>query len=304
MKRLPSAKSSIWHNARIMVEDRGNVHNMNTQIPAAGAQATGAQATSSQVAGAQVVGRIATLLRILSGTMPSGSNTTELARAAQLSRPTAHRLLSSLAEQGFVDRDQRTGAWLLGPELYLMGAVAAERYDITDLAREHVAALAEATGESAFLSARRGSETVCLLRRDGSFPIRSFVLYEGKRFPLGVASAGLAILSFMPANSIERYLAQSNLEQAHGDDHSSEALRARIAETRARGYAVNPGLVVEGSWGMGAAVFDRSGSPAWALSLTGIEPRFSEERRPELGRLLLEHAHRLTEALAGARSAG
>jgi DNA-binding IclR family transcriptional regulator len=61
---------------------------------------------------------------------------------------------------------------------------------------------------------------------------------------------------------------------------------------------VNPGLIVEGSWGMGAAVFDPSGQPAWALSLTGIESRFSPERRPELGRLLLEHAHRLTEKLA------
>ncbi|MBO1900411.1 IclR family transcriptional regulator [Leucobacter weissii] len=248
--------------------------------------------------GAQVVARIAALLRALSTTMPEGAGTTELARAAELSRPTAHRLLSSLAAQGFVDRDQRSGRWLLGPELYLIGSVAAERYDITGLAQEHVMALAEATGESAFLSARRGGETICLLRHDGSFPIRSFVLYEGKRFPLGVASAGIAILAFLPDDAIERILAQAALEEVHGAAHSAAALRARIAETRRLGYAVNPGLVVEGSWGMGAAVFDASGQPAWALSLTGIESRFSADRRPELGRLLLDHAHRLTRRLA------
>lgn len=253
---------------------------------------------SEPIAGAQVVGRIAALLRALSSTMPGGAGTSELAREAGVSRPTAHRLLSSLTEQGFVDRDQSSGAWLLGPELYLMGAVAAERYDITESAREHVAALAAATGESAFFSARRGAETVCLLRRDGSFPIRSFVLYEGKRFPLGVASAGLAILAFMDSESVERHLATARLDEDHGPAHAPEPLRRRIAETRQRGYAVNPGLVVEGSWGMGAAVFDRAGAPNWALSLTGIEPRFSPERRPELGRLLLEHAHNLTQALA------
>lgn len=246
-----------------------------------------------------MVGRIAALLRALSTTMPEGAGTSGLARAAELSRPTAHRLLSSLASQGFVDRDQRSGRWLLGPELYLMGAVAAERYDITQLAQEHVVALAEATGESAFLSARRGGETICLLRHDGSFPIRSFVLYEGKRFPLGVASAGIAILAFLPDETIERYLEQTDPESQFGPAHSAQALRDRIAETRRLGYAVNPGLVVEGSWGMGAAVFDPSGQPAWALSLTGIEPRFSARRRPELGRLLLEHAHRLTQRLAG-----
>lgn len=249
--------------------------------------------------GAQVVGRIAAVLRSLSTAMPGGAGTSELARSAGISRPTAHRLLSSLAEQGFVDRDQRSGRWLLGPELYLMGAVAAERYDIAQLAREHVVALAEATGESAFLSARRGAETICILRHDGSFPIRSFVLYEGKRFPLGVASAGIAILSFLPDETIERYLAEASPDDRYGPEHSADALRKRIAETRRLGYAVNPGLVVEGSWGMGAAVFDPSGQPAWALSLTGIEPRFSEARRPELGRLLLEHAHRLTQRLAG-----
>lgn len=56
---------------------------------------------------------------------------------------------------------------------------------------------------------------------------------------------------------------------------------------------------------MAAAVFDEGGQPAWALSLTGIESRFTPERKPVLGRLLLEHAYRLSQRLAaGARTAG
>lgn len=178
-----------------------------------------------------------------------------------------------------------------------MGSVAAERYDITELARDHVRALAEDTGESAFLSARRGDETVCILRQDGNFPIRSFVLYEGKRFPLGVASAGLAILSFLPQDATERYVARAGLEEQYGPEHAPDLIRQRVEATRSAGYATNPGLIVRGSWGMGAAVFDAAGQPAWALSITGIESRFSPERRPELGRLLLHHAHALSEKL-------
>jgi DNA-binding IclR family transcriptional regulator len=49
---------------------------------------------------------------------------------------------------------------------------------------------------------------------------------------------------------------------------------------------------------MGAAVFDRGGQPAWALSLTGVDSRFGPARQPELGRLLLEHAHRISQRLA------
>lgn len=231
--------------------------------------------------------------------MPEGISTSEAAKKTELPRPTVHRLLAALTAEGFCDHENKTGLWMLGPEMYLMGTIAAERYDITDVARTHVAALADATGESAFFSVRRGEETVCLLRQDGAFPIRSFVLYEGKRFPLGVASAGLAILSFLPEKSIDRYLQNRDLAQDHGEEHERESLMERIAETRARGWAVNPGLVVEGSWGIGAAVFDTAGQPAWALSLTGIESRFAVARQKEMGTLLLNHAHALTQRLRG-----
>jgi DNA-binding IclR family transcriptional regulator len=202
-----------------------------------------------------------------------------------------------LTREGLVDRDQATGNWRLGPELYLLGASAAARYDISRHARPVVHALAEATGESAFLSARRGDETVCLLRQDGSFPLRSHVLHEGIRFPLGVASAGIVILAHLPDPELNEFLDSGDLSESWGTDHGEASLRARVAQTRMAGYSTNPGLLVEGSWGMGAAVFDRSGAPAWALSLTGVESRFRDDRRPELGRLLLQHAHRLTQML-------
>lgn len=249
------------------------------------------------VQGTQVIGRAAAVLRAVSASMPRGLGSSAVAEACGLSRPTAHRLLSSLAAEGFIDHDALTGRWFPGPELYLMGAVAAERYDVTGSARATVRALADLTGESAFFSARRGDETVCLVREDGAFPIRSHVLYEGVRFPLGVASAGLVILAFLPEQFVEPYLERSDLVTRYGDAHAPRRLRTRLDETRAAGFALNPGLLVEGSWGMGAAVFDASGSPIGALSLTGIEARFSRERRPELGRLLLDHAHRLTQAL-------
>ena len=109
---------------------------------------------------------------------------------------------------------------------------------------------------------RRGDETVCLLREDGAFPLRSHVLHEGVRFPLGVASAGMV-----------------------------------IEKTRTTGYSTNPGLIVEGSWGIGAAVLDGRDVPRWAVSLTGIEARIAP-RQDELGQLLLRAAHALSTQVA------
>lgn len=255
--------------------------------------------TSPSVPGAQAIARAAALLRLVTGAGDAGLTVTDMARRAELTRPTTHRLLSALRHEGLVDLDEDSGRWMPGPELYLMGTVAAARYDITTIARDIVRSLAVRTEESAFLSVRRGDETVCLIREEGSFPIRSFVLSEGIRFPLGVASAGLAILAFLPPHDVDAYFERHpELAKSHGAAHSEARLRTRLRETQSRGYAVNSGLIVEGSYGLGAAVFTRSGHPQWALSLTGVEFRFSPERITELGRILLAHAHQLTTRIA------
>lgn len=251
------------------------------------------------VPGAQSVARAARLLRLVTSGGAGGLTVADLARRAELTRPTAHRLLAALRNEGLVDQDEKTGLWMPGPELYLMGSAAASRYDITGIARDIVRSLAVRTEESAFLSVRRGDETVCLLREEGSFPIRSFVLSEGVRFPLGVASAGLAILAFLPPHDVDAYFERHpELASEWGAAHGEKRLRARLRETRARGYALNPGLIVEGSFGLGAAVFTREGHPQWALSLTGVEFRFGPDRLADLGRTLLAHAHQLTTRVA------
>ena len=259
-------------------------------------------ARERSIPGAQSIARAARLLRLVSAAGDSGLTVAELAQRADLTRPTTHRLLAALRREGLVDQDERSGRWMPGPELYLMGTVAASRYDITGIARDIVRSLAVRTEESAFLSVRRGDETVCLLREEGSFPIRSFVLSEGVRFPLGVASAGLAILAFLPPHDVDAYFERHpELAREFGTAHAEQRLRRRLRETQERGYALNPGLIVEGSFGLGAAVFTREGHPQWALSLTGVEFRFGPDRLPELGRTLLAHAHQLTTRVAAAR---
>jgi DNA-binding IclR family transcriptional regulator len=243
------------------------------------------------------VSRVAALLRIVAR-KPEGVPLVGVVRQSGLTRPTDHRLLTSLASEGLLDQDARTGNWVLGPEILLMSSVATARFPFEEVARPSLRRLAEETGESAFFSIRRGLETVCVLREEGSFPIRSFVLHEGVRFPLGVASAGTAIMAFLPEAEQEELLGRWNTHAGtFAEGHPAAVVRENLKRTRQVGYSVNPGLVLEGSWGMGAAVFDAKGRPTCALSLTGIEPRFREDRQEFLGRLLMEEAHRITTAL-------
>ena len=253
------------------------------------------------VQGAQVVHRVAALLRIVAAEGDAGASLADIADGAELTKPTAHRLLSALVAEGLLDRAGRSGRWYLGPEMYVLGSVASIRFSIEELAHPSVQRLAQSTGESAFLSMRRGSGTVCLLREEGSFPVRSFVLTEGVRFPLGTGSAGLAILAHLEDHDREEILAGLDFSDGrYGAKQSLQAIRRTVEEARTTGYVVNPGRIVEGSWGMAAAIFDRAGRPAWALSLTGIESRFRPERQKELGGLLLAEAHRVSTKVRSA----
>lgn len=257
--------------------------------------------SASAPAGTQVVRRVGALLREVAHTRDAGARLDHLATATGLTKPTAHRLLRSLATEGLLDQDDQTGRWHLGPELYVMGSAAASRFPIEELAHPSVERLAATTGESAFLSMRRGTETICLLREEGSFPIRSFVLMEGTRFPLGVGSAGLAILAHLAEPEREEHLANLDLAAGRwGVNQSIEGIRRTIRDAQTAGYVVNPGRIVEGSWGMAAAIFDRANRPMWALTLTGIESRFQPDRQKELGRLLLLEAHHVSKRLSNA----
>lgn len=183
----------------------------------------------------------------------------------------------------------------------LFGTAAANRYDIRAIAHPWVRHVAEETGESAIFSAARGDETVCLLREDGAFPIRSHVLYEGVRFPLGVVSAGIAVLAFLPDREIDQFLATHDLTETYGQTHAEPEIRRRLEKTRQCGWSLNAGHIVPGSWGMAATVFGPGERPVGALTLTGIETRMGAERQPALGALLLKSAHTLSSELQRSR---
>ncbi|WP_447645284.1 helix-turn-helix domain-containing protein [Nocardioides zeae] len=95
-----------------------------------------------------MVGRAAGVLRALAELDAEGARTADVARVVGLPRPTVHRVLTALLEEGLVDRVHETGRWHLGPELFVLGAAAARRYDVAQVAHPTVRRLAELTGRA------------------------------------------------------------------------------------------------------------------------------------------------------------
>ena len=256
--------------------------------------------TPEMMSGAQSIGRALSLLRLLGANARSGASLSELVADAGLAKPTCRRILLALMEAGLVEQEIPSRRYFLGPEVYVLGTIAAERYGIDRHALDCVARLAQQTGDAAFLQVRRGNFVVCLTREDGNYPIRSHVLAAGDRHPLGGGAGPLAVLAALDDDEIEAaLLANERYFDVKYPALSAGLLRDLVQETRTKGYSMNRGLMFPGSWGMGMAVRGASGRVEACLSLAAIESRMQPDREPELAAWLAAEVriveHRLRE---------
>lgn len=241
--------------------------------------------------GAQSVDRALSLLRFVSGASADGTTLAELVQASGLNKPTVRRLLLALIRGGLVVQDSEQRSYHLGPESYVLGALAAGRHSLPDGATGAAERLAKATGDTGFVSLRRGNWSVCLHRAEGSFPIRTHALQTGMRHPLGVGAGSLAMLAALPEDeALEIIRANEAILRTQYPNFAGDALRAHLEPARERGWSLNPGLIVPGSWGMGVALHGAGQTVIGALSLAAIETRMPPGRQAELAQLLRQEA--------------
>jgi len=238
---------------------------------------------TEMASGAQSIGRALALLRLLGESAKSGASLSELVSRSGLVKPTCRRILLALMEAGLVEQETPSRRYFLGPEIYVLGIIAAERYGIDRHALDCVNRLAQKTGDAAFLQVRRGNFVVCLAREDGPYPIRSHVLAAGDRHPLGAGAGPLAVLAALDDDEVGAALtANARLLETSYTALPLPLIRDLVRETRAKGYSMNRGLLFPGSWGMGMAIRGASGRIEGCLSLASIESRMQPDREAQL----------------------
>jgi DNA-binding IclR family transcriptional regulator len=233
------------------------------------------------------VNRAAAVLRAVAAGGSSGVRQVDIVEATGLQKTTAHRLLTTLVDIGWLDQDVETGAFHVGLPMVEFGLKALNRNGLLDIANPSLLRLAGKTGDTVYFSVRSGAEALCIDRVTGSFPIRTLTLRVGDRRPLGLALA--------PATP--PYPAPE-----------SAATWDAIKVARRLGYAVNDGGVVPGAVGVGVPVFSARREPVAALSVAAVESRLGPGRMPEVGASLQEEASVVAAALErlapGINSAG
>jgi len=248
------------------------------------------------VTGSQSVDRALTLLSMVGRHADRGVSLSRIVEQSGLNKPTCRRLLLALMRAGLVEQDEESRRYYLGQESYVLGSLASRRFGLLQLSMESLLRLSRSTEDSSFLSVRRDTFAVCLHREEGTYPVRTHALQAGFEHPLGVGAGSLAMLAALPDDEVEATLAANALVLAEQFPMlPADRIRADVAETRAKGYALNPGRIFANSWGIGVALKTPEGHLAGALSIAAIDSRMQEKRQQELAGYLLQEA-RLVEA--------
>lgn len=248
-----------------------------------------------RTSGIQSIARAARVLRCLAMTNGSaGVRFSQLQESTALSKGTLHRIVQTLMAEGFVEQDRSTRLYFLGLEFLALGARTANRQDIQSMAAQSLLTLAKLSGDTVYLAIRSGPDLVCVDAAEGSYPIKVLTLSVGMRRPLGVGAGGLVLLADLPDSDIDRVLRQNSRRLKDYSFYQPEMLKRLVAETRARGYGVNEGHILQGMCAVSVGVYGAQKQLLGALTIAATAERMAMPRRATLIGYLRREAQKIT----------
>jgi IclR family pca regulon transcriptional regulator len=195
----------------------------------------------------------------------------ELARELALTRSTTHRYVATLASLGFLEQDDATRKYRLGPRVLDLGFSTLGSLELREIAAPHLRRLADATGHTANLAIRDDTDVILIDRvrgRPGRYHHLEFTLHVGSRIPAYCSATGKILLAFLPRPDLHRLLERIDLVQRGPRTLTDEdALLAELERVRRTGVAVNDEELASALRSIAAPVHARSGEVVAAINV-------------------------------------
>lgn len=240
----------------------------------------------------QVVERLGRLLDSFTAETPE-LTLTECAEHAGLTKSSAHRLLTSLASVGLVERDG--SRWRLGPRVVHLAGVRVGQFELRREALPRIRELGRVFRAAVAFSVPHGTEMVYVERQESPEPFAA-TAQLGARAPIWAGASGKAVLAQL---SVAEREARLDVPEWHRlPKETREALLADVKAAEVRRYAVDPGTFFAGISGVAIAVRDVYGYPVAALSVILPPERLLPEQIEKIGQRLVETADALEASFA------
>jgi IclR family transcriptional regulator, acetate operon repressor len=249
----------------------------------------------------QTVQSLVRALNIMSilGEADGPMSLTELARAAELSPSTAHRLLTTLQQERYVRFDSGTRSWYVGVQAFIAGSGFLKTRNIVDLARPRMRQLMDQASETVNLAIIENHEVVYLAQVECHQMMRALAP-PGSRLPLHCSAAGKALLARMAPQYVKSLMEQRGMQRFTAATLTTlDALEADLEVIRTRAYAIDNEEHAIGLRCVAATIYDERAQAIGALSVSGPKARVTDERVAALGALVRQAAAMVTNELGG-----
>jgi DNA-binding IclR family transcriptional regulator len=178
--------------------------------------------------------RTVDVLNLLAAQRGRPLGVTEIARRLGIGKGSAHALLTTLGETGYVVRNPADKTYLLGSAVVALGqAAAAAELGALDFARPAMERLSDELGLQCLASAAIGTEIVILGKAGAPVPL-GLSVEVGQRVPL-VPPLGTVFVAWSAPAEIDAWLRRVG---ARAGDAELARYREAVATVRRRGYSV------------------------------------------------------------------
>lgn len=244
----------------------------------------------------QSVSRALEILELLKK-KPRGLGVTEIAHQLEVAKSTAHRLLMSLEEFGYVQKSIKDSIYCLGLKFIEMNGIVVENLNVVNIARPLLEQLGKDTGEIVHLVMLDGNEIVYIdkVDNDSSFRIYSQI---GRRAPLYCTGVGKCILANLTEKEIDKLLSNTTLTKLTQHTLTEvKDLKKEFQTIRKNSFSYDNEEHELGIRCIAAPIFDHTGKVQYAISITGPASLMTDEKLsqyiPDLKETAAEISRRL-----------
>ncbi len=217
----------------------------------------------------------------------------EIAEAVGLHKATTHRLITTLANHGYLERVPGDQQYRLGMQLATLGLTILRGMDLRREAAPYISAVVERCEETCDLSIPdRGEALIVEVIR--SRQALAMMTSVGQRLPYYATAGGKVFLAFLPEVEREAVLARPLTRFTARTIVDPEMLRREAEQFVQQGYTFDDEEFEIGVRAVAAPVRDASGQVVAVISMPGPVARITQERIPEIAREMMATAEAIS----------
>jgi len=219
----------------------------------------------------------------------------DVAKKLNLTQSNVSRLMSTMVSLGYVEKDELSGFYKLGPEIISLGGIALNNYEIRKQALPELHELERQLGLGANLAILNKGHMFYLAHVDSHKSPRMYTLV-GRRNPLHCTAIGKVLLAHMAQSAVLDIIKKEPMYPFTEKSLTNvEALLDELDVVRRRGYATEVEELALGRACLAAPVRGRNGHVIAGISISGPLSEIDMTRREEeLSKILIEVTDRVS----------